>query len=100
MNHLEAFSRCGAAKVRALHQSGAQPAQGRVARRRGTECSRADDEYVEFFADESRWIALHSLHLGNDNACDARSVPRSRQNLCTSTRHREDAWAIPTLAPV
>jgi hypothetical protein len=83
MDHFEAFGRSGAAEVGALDERGAQPSQGRVSRGCGAERSCADYEYVEFFADESRRVALHAIHLGNDNACDARSVPRSCQNLFT-----------------
>jgi hypothetical protein len=83
MDHLEAFGRSRAAEVGALDERGAQPSQGGVTRSCGAERSCADYEDVEFFADESRRIALHAIHLGNVNACDARSVPESRQNLCT-----------------
>jgi hypothetical protein len=48
VNHLEAFSRRGAAEIRALDQRGAQTAQGRVARRSRTERTRSDDQHVVF----------------------------------------------------
>jgi hypothetical protein len=101
VNHLEALGGGRAPEVRTLDQGSAQAAQRRVVRGGCAECSCANDQNVELSFDEARRIALHAIHLGNDNACNACSVPGSRQEFMYShTAARRRARNSYTLAGV